>query len=182
MSFAQDRPAIPNALEMSAMNIVTRLIATDFPELKSVNITPKSIQNDAVFLATDIEIPSLLSGEREYVLYLNKKLLENPISDLALEGILAHELSHFSDYEKMNTFELAVFYARILSDGEFEARYERATDLQAFERGHAIGIKAFRFWLYEQIDEQAKTLKEKNYYTPAQIDTWLLDQSDITLL
>jgi len=182
MSLAAERPVVNAQLQQQAMTIVERLIETSFPELKGLKITPKGIKNPQVFLATDIEISSLFGDEREYVLYLNNQLIEKDIPSLALQGILAHELAHFSDYEKMNTFELAVFYAQILMGGEFEANYERRTDLQAFERGFAIGIKVFRHWLYEQISPEARALKETNYYTPAQIDNWMLDQKDVTLL
>jgi len=116
------------------------------------------------------------------VLYLNKRLWTHPISDLALKGILAHELVHFTDYEKMNPLELAAFYIQYLLSDEYGAKYERATDLESFDRGYAIGIKAFRFWLYEQITPEAKVLKETNYYTPAEIDDWLLGQQEVTLL
>lgn len=173
---------IPSELHDRALKMVDSLIEESFPELKGVSITPKLIQNPAVFLATDIEISSVLMGEREYVLYLNKRLWTHPISDLALKGILAHELVHFTDYEKMNPLELAAFYIQYLLSDEYGAKYERATDLESFDRGYAIGIKAFRFWLYEQITPEAKVLKETNYYTPAEIDDWLLGQQEVTLL
>ena len=173
---------IPFELQDRALKMVDILIEESFPELKGVSITPKLIQNPAVFLATDIEISSVLMGEREYVLYLNKRLWTHPISDLALKGILAHELVHFTDYEKMNPLELAAFYIQYLLSDEYGAKYERATDLESFDRGYAIGIKAFRFWLYEQITPEAKVLKETNYYTPAEIDDWLLGQQEVTLL
>ena len=173
---------IPPELQDRAMKMVGELVEESFPELKGITFTPKLIKNPAVFLATDINIPSVLVGEREYILYLNKQLHIQPISDLALKGILAHELVHFTDYEKMNALELAWFYAKILTNAAFETEYERATDLKTFERGYAIGIKAFRFWLYEQITPEAKALKEKNYYTPEEIDNWLLNQQEVTLL
>ena len=69
-----------------------------------------------------------------------------------------------------------------MSDAEFVADYERATDLQSFHRGHAIGVKAFRFWLYEQISPEVKAIKVKNYYSPTQIDDWLLDQVEVKIL
>lgn len=173
---------IPLVLQNRAMKMVGELVEESFPELKEITFTPKLIKNPAVFLATDINIPSVLVGKREYILYLNKQLYTQPISDLALKGILAHELVHFTDYEKMNGLELAWFYAKILTSAAFETEYERATDLQTFERGYAIGIKAFRFWLYDQITPEAKVLKEKNYYTPEEIDDWLLNQQEVTLL
>ena len=173
---------IPFELQDRALKMVDILIEESFPELKGVSITPKLIQTPAIFLATDIEISSVLMGEREYVLYLNKRLWTHPISDLALKGILAHELVHFTDYEKMNPLELAAFYIQYLLSDEYGAKYERATDLESFDRGYAIGIKAFRFWLYEQITPEAKVLKETNYYTPAEIDDWLLGQQEVTLL
>lgn len=174
--------SVPQELKLRAMDMVKELIDERFPELVNANITPKAIKNPAVFLATDINVLSVLTGEREYTLYLNKRLQTHPISDLALKGILAHELVHFTDYEKMNAFELASFYIQYLASDEFSAKYERATDLQSFERGYALGIKAFRYWLYQQITPEAKALKQKNYYTPAEIDEWLLSQANITLL
>lgn len=173
---------LPAELEARAMKIVAELVEESFPELVDIELTPKPIHNPSVFLATDIDIASILTGKRQYTLYLNKTLHTKPISDLALKGILAHELVHFLDYEKMHPLALASFYIQYLASDSFVAEYERATDLQTFERGYALGIKAFRFWLYDQISPEAKALKETNYYTPAEIDEWLLSQNEVTLL
>ena len=181
-SISSGNDALSGALQKRALGVIEKLTSTSFPELKGVQFELKLIKNPAVFLATDIGIASIVSGPREYVLYLNKTLETHSISDLAFEGIMAHELIHFSDYEKMNAVQLAVFYAQYLSSEDFVASYERKTDLQAFERGYAIGIKAFRNWLYLQISEKDKVIKEKNYYTPEQIDEWLLSQPELTLL
>lgn len=182
LSHADTSDGLSDALQQRALSVIDRLTSTSFPELKGIPFELKRIKNPAVFLGTDIGIASVFSGPREYVLYLNTTLETQPISDLAFEGIMAHELIHFSDYEKMNALQLTVFYAQYLMSDDFVAEYERKTDLQAFERGYAIGIKAFRNWLYEQISEEDKGIKENNYYTPEQIDEWLLSQPELTLL
>lgn len=176
---------LPNSLLVRVETQLTEMKRNRFPQLSQANIEIKAINSPSVFLATDIQISSLLMGERQYVLYVNPKLETAAITDFALRGILAHELVHFLDYETMNIAELAWFYANYLSRDEYVAEYERNTDLQAFELGYALGIKHFRFWLYEQISETEKDSKIKNYYTPEQIDNWLLDnlnQGEVTIL
>ena len=180
-----ENKALPKALQVRIETHLAALTATAFSPLANANIEIKAIEHDTVFLATDINMQSLFFGPRHYVLYVNPQLHTGGISDDALQGILAHELVHFSHYEKMNTVELAWFYSRYLISDEFVAHYERNTDLQAFELGYALGIKNFRFWLYEQISETGKVSKIKNYYTPEQIDNWLLDnliQGEVTIL
>ena len=160
----------------STQIIVDQLIKTSFPELAQANITVKGISSNRVFLATDIIPSSLFQEQRQYVLYLNPHLEQQPMSEFALTGILAHELTHFTDYTKMSVADLAIFLTKIKTSSEFNASYERATDLQSFERGYAAGIKEFRLWLYQQISDEAKRLKMRNYYTPVEIDQWLTKQ------
>jgi hypothetical protein len=157
--------------------IVQNLIQKSFPELAETNISVKGIDSDSVFLATDIVIPSLFKAERQYILYLNQHLEKQPMTGIALEGILAHELSHFVDYTKMSIVELAIFYAQILTNENYAARYERGTDLNSFERGYADGVKQFRLWLYQQISPEAKLIKERNYFTPNEIDRWIQEEN-----
>ena len=51
--------------------------------------------------------------------------------------------------------------------------YERETDLFALERGCGEGLIAFRTWLYAQLDDEAIAEKQRDYYTPEEIEAWM---------
>ena len=55
------------------------------------------------------------------------------------------------------------------------AAYERATDEKALQRGCADGLSAMRTWIYAHVDAETLAEKEKDYYTPEEITTWVAD-------
>lgn len=163
--------------------LIDELIHEDFPELQDANahkrIEIRGFNSNEYFFKVSIR-SGLLSTDarrRHYSVDVNPKIFTqkkrpNSVpSILAVQGILAHELVHLVHLETGNLRDIAgIGLQEVFSP----ARYERATDRQAFERGHALGIKAFRFWVYENLSPPKLRRKRKRYYTPEEIDQWLL--------
>ena len=118
---------------------------------------------------------------RTYSVDINPKIFEeNAFPNArpnvrAIQGILAHELFHLVDFETGNAGDLLTFGFRELV---LPAGYERETDRRAFERGFALGIKAYREWLYPNLSKRALRLKKRRYYTPSEIDEWISSHSE----
>ena len=107
--------------------------------------------------------------------------LRRLIGDTALLAIRCRargrELSVYAKYEiqnftgsikdRMALHIMGLAYAR----GELPD-YERQTDEQALERGCATGLKAYRLWLYDRVDDETEAQKRRDYYTPEEIDAW----------
>jgi len=172
-------PEPPEALERHIAGIVDRLIPQHFPELEPITIHyAAATQNtDSVFLETDVGTKTIFraSADRQYVMYLNRRLLEHPPGNAALEAILVHELCHIRDFTEMSGWGLIRLYLNVNYDAEFEIRYERETDLCALRLGYGEGLKAYRQWLYRIIaDPETVAMKRNVYFTPGQIDEWLL--------
>ena len=86
-----------------------------------------------------------------------------------------HELKHVMDYSQMNTSELIEF--GIWYGSADIAEYERQTDLFTLEKGCGTGLIAFRNWLYGQVTDEVKAEKQRQYYTPEEIQQWMDEQS-----
>lgn len=112
--------------------------------------------------------------KRTYVLKINKKLYADSPGDLALRGILAHELTHLNEFAHSSSFDLAgIGWDYLFSDDNPDVvRWERATDENALRLGFAEGLKAYRRWLYSQLTPERAEKKRRIYYTPEQIDAW----------
>ena len=63
----------------------------------------------------------------------------------------------------------------VIQGNEGRAAYERATDEKALQRGCADGLSAMRTWIYAHVDAETLAEKEKDYYTPEEITTWVAD-------
>ncbi|WP_416307995.1 hypothetical protein [Neptunicella sp. SCSIO 80796] len=173
LSACGEAPVLPSQkFKQKVLGLIAEIEQQSFPALQGISLSLQGIDSSSIFLATDIEVPALLIGQRHYVLYLNPKLEQQNIGDTALKAILVHELTHFNDYQKMDVFELGRFYYAILTDPMFEAEYERATDFQTLKLGYAQGLAEFRQWLYPQLSEAELKIKQRNYYTPAEIKQW----------
>lgn len=137
-----------------------------------VGLAPLPGETDFFNAGVDLTTADLPGMERRYIIRANSAIFsgdEPPIG--ATTAILAHELQHVLDYTAMSGDEL-VDFALEYSEGDIST-YERATDEAVLERGCATGLKAYREWLYEQIDAEAEAAKRRDYYTPEEIDAWV---------
>ncbi|MBI4821265.1 MAG: hypothetical protein HY791_33705 [Deltaproteobacteria bacterium] len=169
--------AAPPSGVMSVDTALSAARARFYPELEAapIRLIEKDLGPAVMFTAnldlTTLERPPL---ERDYEIWLNPKLLEEPPSGRAVGAILTHELKHILDYSKKDAQTLAAFalwYA--ISD---VSEYERQTDEYALDLGCALGLSEYRSWLYEQIPADAVEQKKREYYTPAEIEAYV-DQS-----
>lgn len=143
-------------------------------ELRDVEIAlaPLPSETDFFHAGVDLTTVDLPGLERRYVIQANSEIFsgdEPPIG--ATTAILAHELQHVLDYIAMAGDEL-VDFTLAYSEGDI-ARYERETDEAVLARGCATGLKAYREWLYEQLDAEDAAAKRRDYYTPDEIDAWV---------
>jgi hypothetical protein len=114
-------------------------------------------------------------SKRVYLLQVNPSIFQNSPSELAIRGILIHELSHIIDYLKLNTSELLLFGLRYALGRAHRFKYERLTDKRALTLGREVacsGIHAYRLWLYAQISPKEAEIKKKMYLTPEEIESY----------
>jgi hypothetical protein len=177
-----DAVALPDAPVTTEAGLVALLDATreaTFPELGAADIGVRPLA-DLKFLRAWIELDSVAEEDgfaRRYTIEYDPVLLADPPEPAALAAVLVHELGHVDDYVGMTSeevLEFAVWYgtADPMTSDELSA-YERGTDEKALVRGCADGLSAMRSWIYAHSDEAVRAEKERNYYTPAEIDAWV---------
>lgn len=136
----------------------------------SITLTEADDEQDYFWAQPAFSTVSDPPRERDYRVYVNTRMYPNPPPWSAVFAILVHELKHIADYTEMDTgevVEFGVWYAQ----GDI-ADYERATDLYALEQGCAVGLSAYRSWLYDHVDAETEQQKRIDYYTPEEIEAW----------
>lgn len=139
-----------------------------------VGLAPMTSDSDFFTAGPDLTTVDRPGPERRYIVRYNTRVFETggpPVG--ATSAILGHELQHVADYVGMTSDEL-VDFALTYAEGDIAA-YERQTDEAVLEAGCADGLKAYRVWLYEQIDAEAEAAKRRDYYTPEEIDVWVAE-------
>ena len=168
----QDHTADTAALEQ-ARRLVDEVIARSYPELRSAEIKLKLFHSHADFFHTRFGIPQFFFGKRmRYLIWINPEVRDRQAPEAGLRAIIAHELAHVVYFRRGNRIRLLCL-TRLLS-GSFVARFERRTDLQAIARGYGPGLKEYRQWLYQNVPAQKLKEKERNYFSPAEIDAILM--------
>ena len=164
--------------------LVDELIYSSYPELvdayRSGRIEINEFRSNRYFLKTSISKGkfSTSNARRAYSIDVNPIIFstnQSPTDSPSLggiQGILSHELEHLVDYENGSRIDLIGIGAKLVFD---PSQYERDTDLRAFERGYASGIKSYREWIYRRLSTRALKKKKKRYYTPEEIDLWILN-------
>ena len=140
-----------------------------------VGLAPLPSETDFFTAGVDLTTADLPGLDRRYIIRANSAIFsgdEPPIG--ATAAILAHELQHVLDYTAMSGDEL-VDFALEYSEGDIRT-YERATDEAILERGCAAGLRAYREWLYGQLEPADAADKRRDYYTPEEIDAWVAAQ------
>ena len=169
----ESRTSIQQAPLLERMRVmVDELIGASYPELRGVEIQFSIFQNNADFFRTRFGIPQFLFGRRmRYLIRVNPKVCELQAPEAGIQAILAHELAHILYFKVGNRARL-LGLARLNSKG-FTARFERQTDLQTISRGYGEGLKEYRKWLYQHVPDQKLQEKQRNYFSPEEIDAIL---------
>src|SRR5262249_42133778 len=151
---------------------VDELIGASYPELRGVEIQFSLFHSDTDFFRTRFGFPQFLFGRRmRYLIRVNPEVRFLQAPEAGIRAILAHELAHILYFKTGNRARL-LGLMRLSSKG-FTARFERQTDLQAISRGYGEGLKEYRQWLYQQVPDQMLPEKQRNYFSPEEIDAIL---------
>jgi hypothetical protein len=168
----------PHAAKISVSNefvlgqtrqLVQKIRSSSFPELEHIEIRVKPFHSDVDFFRARFGIPQLFFGRKlQYILKVNPEAFEFQAPEAGLEAIVAHELGHFVYYAHGNRLKL--FGLTRLLSSDFTARFERWADLQAISRGYGESLKTYRLWLYQHVPPNKLEEKQRNYFTPAELD------------
>jgi hypothetical protein len=163
--------------------LVKELIPRSFPELQAAwdegRIHFEKFNSEDNFVNGTI-LCGFTRGPsaRHYAIQINPAMTRTFLPALprpslqAVQGILAHELVHLSDYEGSSAIGLAKFLKASLIG---VAEHERAVDERAFELGYAAGISLYRQWLYGRLGETEIAQKKARFYTPEEIHEWIME-------
>ncbi len=152
--------------------LVDELIATSYPELRGAEIRLKTFHDETDFFRSRFGIVQFVFGRRmRYLIQVNPKICFLQAPEAGVRAIVAHELAHVHYFKNGNRARL-LGLVRLISKG-FTARFERRTDLQAISRGYGAGLKEYRQWLYQHVPHQKLPAKQRNYFSPEEIDAIL---------
>jgi hypothetical protein len=156
--------------EQRVQNIIWEIIGDTHTSLEKVRITLFPIDSDAYFLISNFGASRALLGRPHYRIGLNPYVFKKNISDLALKGVMAHELMHTEDYESGSTIGTIIPIGFKILKRKSRIQYERKTDIKTIQRGYAEGLKAYRLWQSELLSPESLEIKEEEYLTPFEID------------
>lgn len=139
-----------------------------FPELQSKRISLSRFQASDAYFQSNFNLPTLFTTQPEYVIEVNPLLWQRGCPPFAIEGILAHELSHTLDYVEGGKAGIIGIGLQLLSF-EGTRRYEHRSDLRALFRGYGNGLIAYRRWIYAQLTPDQLKRKQAIYYQPHEI-------------
>ncbi len=160
-------------------SVLEKVLRDSFPELDqdSCEIRLGTFNNPEYFFDTShLSHGKIFLNRCVYRLGFNQAIFVNQIPDEALAAILAHELCHLVDYQKMTSPKILALGIRMLADEKFRAKYERQTDLCAIHRGYGIGLIEHKKWFYPLLSGDALLRKKKLYLRPEEIADFLRTQ------
>jgi len=167
----EDSPPPASPEQLSELLDLAR--ASAHPDLGEVAVDLDVMESDSDYFVANLDLSTFASPpeERRYLVFYNSLLFDDPPSYAAIGAILVHELKHVADYTQMDAEELAEF-AVWYAQGDI-AEYERETDEYALQVGCGPGLIEYREWLYARIDDETRAEKERDYYTPDEIEAWM---------
>jgi hypothetical protein len=154
--------------------IIDAVRSTYFKQIAKHNIVIEKFNSADSFFQTQPVVSSLFDNLyfRKYKIQYNPQLFSCPPSRKAIVAILVHEFEHINDYFESSAFKLLTFSSKYVISSNFSTKYERATDLKACKKGQAEGLKEYREWLYQQLNEKQIALKRKKYMTPEELENY----------
>ena len=123
------------------------------------------IKSDEYFFISNISWKRALLGTSHYRIGYNPLVFKNHITDLALKGVLAHELMHTNDYVHGSTLGTIIPIGIKVSMSKSRVQYERKTDLKVVLKGLGPELIAYREWQYPLLSTEALKTKRKEYLT-----------------
>lgn len=171
-SFAISQQAAQQAPESAVQrsaHIIREVIKASYPELANADVRVQTFSSQSDYFRTTFSYQRFLSGlKMRYFIKVNPRFMELNAPEAGVRAILAHEMGHVYDFQRKN--RLRLFGLLRLASKGYTARFERWTDLQAIQRGYGEGLKAYRRWLYDHIPASKLAEKQRNYFSPEEID------------
>ena len=162
-------------VEVAALNrtrtMIDRVISSSYPELEGSDIQVKIFSSRSDYFKARFGYPQYLFTRMRYLLFVNPRVFEIQAPEEGVRAIIAHELAHLDYFKRRNRVRL-VGLVRLTSKG-FTARFERWADLKAISLGYGEGLKEYRQWLYRNVPASKLADKQRNYFSPDEIDAIL---------
>ena len=112
----------------------------------------------------------VLFGTPDYRVGVNPLIFDEGIPGDALQGVLAHELTHSEHYYRGTTLKTILPIGVRILNKKSRAKYERKTDKEVVLKGFGEELKAYRLWQYKLLSPEQLKRKKKEYLTPEEID------------
>ena len=151
--------------------LVDEVIASSYPELEGSTIRIKLIRSRSDYFKTRFGIPQYFFGRMRYLVYVNPRLFELQAPAEGVRAIIAHELAHVLYFKRWNRVRLMGLLR--LASRRYAAKFERRADLKAIALGYGEGLKEYRQWLYRNVPASKLAEKQRNYFSPEEIDAIL---------
>jgi Zn-dependent protease with chaperone function len=139
------------------INIVRDLIEKSYPVIRGRKIHILEIRFR--YYAFSIWIPPALR-----IIAVSRRAVR--LSDKALKGLLAHELSHQERYLSMGLQGYLIFIVKYIFSREAREKEEKSTDMVTIEKGYARELHELS--VITSRDENHKRI-QRNYLTPVHI-------------
>ena len=152
--------------------LIDQVIAASYPDIKDADIRIKAFRSRSDYFKARFAFPQYFFTRMRYLVFVNPRAFELQVPEEGVRAIIAHELAHVIYFKKRNRVEL-VGLVRLTSK-EFTARFERWADLKAISLGYGEGLKEYRSWLYSNVPASKLADKQRNYFSPEEIDAILI--------
>lgn len=173
----------PNARSQSDLRAIERtgllvedLLSLSYPELRGTAIRVMQFQSTSDYFRARFSFARFFFGPMQYLVLVNPRVFDLRVPTTGVRAILAHELGHVLFYKKLNRLQL-LGLVRLISKA-FMQEFERWADLQAISRGYGEGLREYRRWLYENIPASSIVKKQRNYFSPEEIEAILVALRD----
>lgn len=151
--------------------LVDQVIAASYPELKGAAIRIRPFRSGSDYFKARFGFPQYFFARMRYLVFVNPRAFPLQVPEAGVRAIIAHELAHVVYFEKRKRVRLLGLVR--LPSKQFTARFERSADIKAIALGYGEGLKEYRRWLYSNVPASRLAEKQRNYFSPDEIDAIL---------
>jgi len=167
---AESRQDSAKACERTRRHI-NEIVKASYPELNGTTIRIKVFDSKSDYFKARFGIPQFFFARMRYLVFVNPLVFELQAPEAGVRAIIAHELAHVVYFKKRNRVRLVGLVR--LTSRQSTARFERGADLKAIALGYGEGLKEYRRWLYQNVPTSSLADKQRNYFSPGEIDAIL---------
>lgn len=165
--FAQDTAFVTNMHQ--AHEILNQLIARSFPEFKPEQVTLTPYKDEGYFFQTNFVFRTVFKHPLHIKIKIDTSIFKLNCPVAAFEAVLAHELCHGVDYQRLKGVKIIKILPYAISK-KFRKNIEHQTDIAAINKGYKEGLIAYKLWLYPLLNEEQLKWKKYYYLTPEEIN------------